>query len=203
MNIDLLVTQQGDAGLVCDFMFTSPLAGIIYDAQTHQLSFEYSDMDVLELNIPVQDDLSETMLMIPSLQVGVIEHGQIQLSRQVPLLLLNDPLGGGLNMPKAASNSVTAFEAFLRNCISGQPVHRENLDADIGADASASVIGGINRAVLDFAPHLQRQKSLEARHGYQPTGPAPSTPGMGGGPAGGGGTYKPPPRRTDDDDTQY
>lgn len=203
MNIDLFITKEGDAGLVCDEMPDNPLAGALYDAETHQLTFEYSNMDILELNIPVQDEISEILLMTPALHIGVIAEKQIHLSRQVPLMLLNDPYGAAMQMPKAASNSVIAFETFLKNCVSGQPVHRENLDTDMDMESSASVVGGINRSVLDFAPQLQRQKVLEAKHGYQPTGPAPSTPGLGGGPAGGGGTFKAPPRKTGENDSDY
>lgn len=183
MNIDLLLTQQNDAGLVSDREFESPVAGIMFDAETRQLTMEFADLDTYELNIPVEDDISEALLWATAIQVGVIANGQIQDNRQVPLMLLNDPDGmPGKERPMRPSNSVTAFENFLKACIAGQPIHRDDLGNE---DASGSVMGGINRSVLEFAPHLARQRTLEASHDLNMSGPA--APGMGMGGGGGGG----------------
>ncbi len=202
MDIDLLLTPDGQAGLVSDKGFASPVAGAMFDAQTFTFSLEFADMDSMELNIPLDNGLLPAILYAPGLQVGVIEGGQIEESWQVPLLLINDPerrrpQGG---RPLKASASVLAFEKFLRQCVTGQPVHRENLGDESSAD---SVMSGMNRAVLQFAPHLARQKTLEA----QPhLAPAPSAPGMA--PGGGGGTRnvqpprQSPPRRSTSEDEQ-
>ena len=203
MNIDLLLTNQGDAGLVCDGEFESPVAGVLFDAEMRQLTLEHANMDTVELNIPVEDDMAEALLWATSVQVGVIAGGQIQDNRQVPLMLLNDPDGApGQERPSRASNSVTAFERFLKAAVAGQPIHRDDLGDE---KVSGSVVGGINRAVLDFAPHLARQRTLEATHDLKLNGPAPSAPGMGMG--GGGGAPlrhrsvpQQQPRRTDEDE---
>ena len=182
MNIDLLVTQQGEAGLVSDQEFESPVAGIMFDNETRQLTIEFSNMDTAEMNIPVEDDISNALLWAASLQVGVILNNQVQDNRQVPLMLLNDPEGTGMRMPVKSSNSVIAFENFLKSCVTGQPIHRDDLGDE---DGTSSVVGGVNRAVLQFAPHLARQRSLEATHDLNMSGP--SAPGMGLGGGGGGG----------------
>jgi len=191
VNIDLLLTQQGDAGLVCDGAFESPVAGVIFDAEMRQITLEHANLDTAELNIPVEDDIAQALLWATSVQVGVIEGGQIQDNRQVPLMLLNDPdAEPGYDKPSRASNSVTAFERFLKACVTGQPLHRDDLGDE---DESGSVVGGMNRAVLQFAPHLARQRTLEASHDLKLHGPAPMAPGMGLG--GGGGSATPPLRQ--------
>ena len=179
MNIDLLMTRQGDAGLVCDGAFESPVAGVMFDAETRQITLEYANLDTTDLNIPVEDDIADALLWAMSMQIGVIEEGQIQDNRQVPLMLLNDPDGmPGRDAPVKPTKSVTAFEAFLKACVTGQPLHRDDLGNE---EISGSVVGGINRAVLDFAPHLARQKTLEASHDLNMGGPAVPGMGMGGG----------------------
>ncbi|MCB9989991.1 MAG: hypothetical protein H6867_01265 [Rhodospirillales bacterium] len=188
MNIDLLVTQQGDAGLVCDAGFDSPVAGVLFDAETREVTLEYANLETTHLNIPVEDDIAEMLLWAMSVQVGVIAQNQVQDNRQVPLMLLNDPDGmPGRELPMKASNSVVAFERFLKACVTGQPLHRDDLGNE---DDSGSVMGGMNRAVLQFAPHLARQRTLEATHDLNMSGPA--APGMGMGGGGGGGA---PPLR--------
>ncbi len=192
MNIDLLMTQQGDAGLVSDQEFESPVAGIMFDAQTRQITLEHANMDTVDMNIPVEDDITDALLWATSIQVGVITNGQIQDNRQIPLMLLNDPDGQpGRDAPMRPSNSVTAFEHFLKTCVTGQPIHREDLGNE---DVSGSVVGGINRAVLEFSPQLSRQRTLEASHDLN-MGGGPSAPGMNMGGGGGGGSSTPPLRQ--------
>lgn len=184
------MTAQGDAGLVCDEGFESPVAGVLFDAETRQITLEYVNLDTEELNIPVEDKAAEILLWATSVQVGVIAGGQIQDNRQVPLMLLNDPDGmPGRDLPVKPTASVSAFELFLQACVTGQPLHR----ADLGnEDEAGSVMGGINRAVLQFAPHLARQRALEASHNLNMGGPA--APGMNMG--GGGGGARPLRART-------
>lgn len=188
MNIDLLLTRQGDAGLICDTGFESPVAGVLFDAQMRQMTLEFANMDTADMNIPVEDDMTEALLWATAIQVGVVGDGKIQDSRRVPLMLLNDPDGmPGRDLPVKSSSSVRAFENFLKNCVAGQPLHR----ADLGNEGGAgSVVGGINRAVLEFAPHLARQRTLEASHDLNMGGPAAPGPKMGG-----GGSSPPPLRR--------
>lgn len=197
MNIDLLETKSGEAGLVSDKSFDSPVVGVMYDVVTQALSLEFSDMNALELNIPVDGELSMPLLHIQSIQVGTIKGGQVHDNRQVPLMLLNDSEEyRGYEMVAKPQRSVTAFEYFMKNCTAGQPVHREDLGNELSADG---VVAGLNRAVLQFAPHLARQKVLEASPKAAPAAPGPTMGGPGG--SGGGSMPSPPrPRHKDSDD---
>ena len=188
MNIDLLVTDSGEAGLVSDVMFESPVAGVMYDSLTGMITIECSDMNALDMNIPVDSDLGQYLYYSMSIQVGTIERGTIQDNRQVPLVITNNPdSAGSMQGITKISNSVLAFEAFLKNCVTGQPLHRDDLSNE---DSIEGVMSGINTEVLNFAPHLARQKTMEAAPTMAPKGPIPTGPsgmgGMGGGMAGGG-----------------
>jgi hypothetical protein len=192
VNIDLLLTSQGEAGLVSDKSFGNSIAGVMYDAQTGQVTLEFGDAEPLELNIHVEEECGSNLLHAHSIHVGVIDKGMIAESRQVPLVLQNDPFGGGNygSFPVRPRNSVTAFETFMQRTTAGQPVHRD----DLGDEASASsILGGMSSAVLQFAPHLSRQRAMEAAP--KMSGPAPKAPGMAppGARMGGGGG--PPPMR--------
>lgn len=192
MNIDLLFTEQGEAGLVADKGFPSPVAGVMFDTLTGLIALELANADSLDLNIPAGQETGQILSRLYDVHVGIIEHGLIADSRQVPIILLNDPFGGGNagHFAVKPRRSVTAFENFMRRCQSGQPVHRD----DLGDEAStASVLGGISTAVLQFAPNLARQRQLERA----PPTPAPvNAPSLGLGGRGGGGTYRAPPQQT-------
>ncbi|HTK85880.1 MAG TPA: hypothetical protein VL625_12425 [Patescibacteria group bacterium] len=193
MNIDLLLTSQGEAGLVSDEIFTSSIAGVMYDAQSGQLTLEFGDAEPLELNINVVEDCGNNLLQAHSIHVGAIENGMIAESRQVPLVLQNDPFGGGNygSFPIKPRSSVLAFENFMKRASSGQPVHRDDLGDETHA---GSVLGGMSAAVMQFAPNLTRQRAMEAAP--RMAGPAPRAPGMApGSRMGGGGGGTPPPRQ--------
>ena len=205
MNIDLLFTSGEppglEAGLVSDTGFRSPVAGVMFDMGTGLVTLEFADTDSIDLNIPVQESYLEHLFNLPAIHIGVIENGQITDYRQVPLVLMNDPFGGG-NIGRLASKprrSVAAFESFMRRCAQGQPAHR----IDLGDESSASSVtgGGMSAAVLQYAPHLARQNALEAQRHLRHD-PAPQAPGMGLGGRSGGGTVRrnPPPKRPPQDD---
>lgn len=178
VNIDLLFTSEGEAGLVSDTELVHPVAGIMYDALTGLLALEFADTDSMELNIPVEQSAGDALLHRHDLHAGIIQKGVIADGRQVPLVLINDPFGGGNTGAFAVRprKSLAAFENFMKRCISGQPVHR----ADLGnEDKGGSILGGINPAVLEFAPHLARQRTLEASPHLAPQH-APPGLGLGG-----------------------
>ncbi|MBI4030445.1 MAG: hypothetical protein HY370_02110 [Proteobacteria bacterium] len=182
VNIDLLFTSEGEAGLVSDTGLDHPVAGIMYDALTGLLALEFADTDSMELNIPVEQSAGDSLLHRHDLHAGIIQKGVIADGRQVPLVLINDPFGGGNTGAFAVRprKSLAAFENFMKRCISGQPVHR----ADLGnEDKGGSILGGINPAVLEFAPHLARQRTLEASPHLAPQH---APPGLGLGGNGGG-----------------
>lgn len=213
MNIDLLLSQNGQMGLVADALFKSAVAGVMFDTLTGILSLEFADTDSLEMNIPVEETFGRHLTQQLQIHVGVIVNDVVADNRQVPVLLFDDPFGGAHDGTFAMrpGRSVMAFESFLRRCASGQPLHRD----DLGDEKSAGgVMGGLNPAVLQFSPQLARQRAMEAAPKAAPQ-IAPSAPGfgpkgMGGGGMGGGGmsggnrgtTIPPqrPPQRRDDDE---
>lgn len=183
MNIDLLLSNQNVAGLISDESFKGSLAGVMFDAETGVMMLEFTDADSLELNIPVELSIAQILSDRVDIHLGVLERGTFADTRQLPLILQNDPFGGGNAGYFAVKprQSILDFENFLKKAIMGQPAHRE----DLGDEAAAeSLMSGFNPAVLQFAPHLARQRTMEAAPKMQPAGPGPSM-GMGGG--GGGG----------------
>ncbi len=204
MNIDLLLTANGEAGLVCDQSVGSPVAGVMFDSDTGFMSLEYTELDPLDLNIPVDDSYIETLYYATSIQIGTIIDGEIRENRQVPILLLNDPAANSDRARFAKPrNSVVAFERFLKACVRGQPLHRDDLSDET---SSGSVMGGMNTSILKFAPNLARQRTMEIAPTLAPKGPNAPGLGMGGGGGNRGGQVNPlrgrppPAHRNDDDD---
>lgn len=207
MNIDLLLANNGEAGLVCDRAAGSPVAGIMFDSDTGLLSIEYTELDPLDLNIPVDDSYVELLYYATSIHIGTIVNGEIRENRQVPVLLLNDPAANNDRARFAKPrSSVIAFERFLKACVKGQPIHREDLADE---SASGSVMGGMSAALMKFAPNLVRQRTMEIAPTLAPKGP--NAPGLHLGGGGGRGTTgqvnplrgrKPPTHRDDEDDDQ-
>lgn len=178
MNIDLLFTRDGEAGLVTADEFEHAIAGVMFDAETGLFELEFADQDSLELNISADEQYITAIVHRPKIHIGVIHGDQIDDAKQVPVLLINDPFNKGpvWKQPPEAVNSVMAFESFLKRAETGQPIHRD----DLGDEESAgSVTGGINPAVLQFAPHLARQLSMEAAPQVT-IAPSAPTFGMGG-----------------------
>lgn len=207
MNIDLLLANNGEAGLVCDRAAGSPVAGIMFDSDTGLLSIEYTELDPLDLNIPVDDSYVELLYYATSIHIGTIVDGEIRENRQVPVLLLNDPAANNDRARFAKPrSSVIAFERFLKACVKGQPIHREDLADE---SASGSVMGGMSAALMKFAPNLVRQRTMEIAPTLAPKGP--NAPGLHLGGGGGRGTTgqvnplrgrKPPTHRDDEEDDQ-
>lgn len=175
------MTEQGEAGLVCDAGLGSPAAGVMFDAETRALCVELADHSSFEMNIPVEDQMAENLLCASAIQIGTIENGEIQDNQQVPLMLVNDPEGlSTRGRPVRPSRSVLVFESFLKRCVAAQPVHRDDLGDEKTLEG---VMGGINTAVLKFAPNLARQRVMEVSPHLAPKGPA--APGLGLGRGGG------------------
>ena len=146
MNIDLLLTQQGEAGLLCDSLFPNPVAAIMLDAELHQISLEFSDMESMDLNIPVEDSFLHSLLYAEFIQVGAVVDGTISASNQVPIVFLNDPYGTGQpSIPPKAKNSVLEFENFMKRAVTGQPAHRDDLGDEATAD---SVMSGLKMSIV-------------------------------------------------------
>lgn len=213
MNIDLFTSGHGEAGLLCTAEMPDLPAGVIFDAETMELTVEYLDFDPLHLNIPVEESLMGGVLMAKHMYIAYLINEKIQDTVMTPLMFLNDPYGGefqGTGGLTQTTRSLMMFQEFMKRCNFAQAAHRESLEneGDIG-----SVLHGQSPKTLEFAPQLIRQQQMEM--GPQgPSGPAGpvqtvSMPGMGGpkmpGMGGGGGTVrrqvqpKRPPKKSDDD----
>jgi len=175
LNIDLLFTNDGEGGLVSDEAFDTPIAGIMFDLHSCSMSIEFSDMESLELNIPIEETYINALIQKPILQVGVIENGEMQTTMQVPLMYLNAPpyMSQSVGSITKSSNSVVQFDSFLKRCNRGQPLHRSDLDDD---ESTGSVMGGMSTALVEYAPHLSRQRTVEVTQQMSPNSPGPKTP---------------------------
>ena len=179
MNIDLLFTEEGEAGLISNENLVKKTVGVIMDAQTGLLTLEYVDMDYLEFNIPVDPEYFGTLDQCSQLHIGAIKDGQIAQAYQIPLMFLDDPYRAeALNQVSQSPQPLALFDRFVKHCVSGQPVNR----SDLGDDTQMGcVLGDAVPSALQFAPHLARRHAMEVSPKSAPSGPGPSGPGLGGG----------------------
>lgn len=189
MNIDLLFTRGGAAGLLSSSNWVKKVAGVLLDTKNGLITVEYADTDFLELNIPVESEYFQLLDFNQSLHLGSIVQGHISQAYQVPLLFSDDPYRNQNLTAPGDENPLTAFTYFVRACVAGQPVHRDDLSDE---STMGCILGDSSPASLEFAPHLARRHAFEAKPqldlSHLPT------LGLGGGGGGGGGTV----RRTDD-----
>jgi hypothetical protein len=195
MNIDLLFTSKGEAGLISNENLVKKVAGVVLDTQSALLTLEFVDMDYLELNIPIDGDYLVALDRCPQVHIGAIKGGHISQAYQIPFMFLDDPYRGeALSKLKQPANPLVAFDYFVKSCVSGQPVHRD----DLGDEAAMGcVLGDMGPASLQFAPHLARRHQMEAQPKAAPSGPTPSGLGLGG--SSGSGTRYIQPREDDED----
>ncbi|HBH26117.1 MAG TPA: hypothetical protein DDX54_01780 [Rhodospirillaceae bacterium] len=188
MNIDLLITAQGLAGLVAGANLPRKVVGMLFEPATGTLSLEMMDAGALPLNIPVDEELRPALAGNYFPFVGAVKGGHIAQGYQAPLAVIGDAFHAQMAAAaRPAAQPLTAFAAFMAGCVAGQPVHREDLADE---DTRGCVLGAAAPATLQFAPHLAQQRALEAA----PRGPIPHAPGLGlGGSGGGGGGYFVPP----------
>lgn len=197
MNIDLFLTSFGESGLVCDEVFPEHVSGVILDAETQELTLEFSQTGTtLHLNIPVEDEHREMMLFSPKTYIANMDDGLIAESIEVPIMYLNDPYGSDFGQStdlSAPSQSLIRFEQFMKRCQRAQAVHRENL----GDEASnSSVLRGLDPNALNYVPELVRQRMLEVGPQLANQANAPNAPLPSFGPGGGrGGPVTHPVRR--------
>ncbi len=177
MNIDLFFTGQSEAALVCAGSSPSPLAGIILDAQTRELTLEFTDGSTTHLNIPMEETYKEKVLFAHRMFVGFLEGGLLTESLTVPLLYLNDPYGsqfGDQSPLSKPTRSVPAFEQFMKRATFAQAVHRDNLGDE---QTARSVFMGADPHNLKYSPTLQRQLQLNVTAKAKA---APQAPSLGG-----------------------
>ena len=199
MDIDLLFTESGEAGLICSENLVKKAIGLVFDAQSGILTLEFNDGDYMETNIPVEQEYHGALDTAAQIHIGAIKDGHIAQAYQIPLMFLDDPYRAeALHNVREARNPLQAFEFFVKNCVRGQPVHRD----DLGDESNMGcILGDAVPSSLQFAPHLARRHALEAKPSAAPRGPGPSAPGLG---SGGGGGYTTrtsgqPPKDSDSD----
>lgn len=180
MNIDLLFTEKGEAGLISNENLARKVAGIVYDPQSGLFTLEFADMDYLDFNIPVEASYNPYIDLNEYLHVGSVKKGHIGQAYQVPLMFSDDPYRNQHNPGDGPENPLESFSAFVRGVVAGQPVHRDDLGDE---DSLGCVLGDASPAALEFAPHLARRHGLEAKPVIAPI----NAPGMGLGGGGGGG----------------
>lgn len=186
MDIDLLFTADGQAGLIANENLVQKVIGAVFDMTTGLMTLEHADMDYLELNIPVDQAFFEALEHCGHLHLGAVKNGHIAQAYQIPLIFSDDPYrGDALRAQSESPGALLAFDRFMRQCVSGQPVHRD----DLGNEGSMGcVLGDSSPVSLQFAPHLARRHALEASPKPAPaSAPRFSAPGLGGGGGAGGG----------------
>lgn len=193
MNIDLLFTEKGEAGLIASENLVKKASGVVLDMKSGILTLEYVDSDYLDLNIPVEPDFFGMLDVTAQIHVGAIKNGNIAQAYQIPFSLLDDPYRGqNISGPAQPKNPLQAFNYFVKQCMTGQPVHRSDLGDET---AMGCVLGEASPATLQFAPHLAKRHAMEVGprgapvHAPRMGGPAPGG-SMGGG-GGGYTTYRP------------
>lgn len=180
MDIDLLFTRTGEAGLIANENLIKKVAGVVFTMETGMISLELVDMDYLDLNIPVEAEFHPTLDYCYSMHVGSCKGGHISQAYQVPFLIQDDPYRGqSAEPPRQSKEPLTAFEYFIKACVSGQPIHREDLGDEEGLGC---VLGDAVPSSLQFAPHLARRRGFEAAPKLAPG----NVPGLGLGGSGGG-----------------
>ncbi len=178
MDIDLLFTKQGEAGLICSQNLAKKAIGVTFDNLTGLFIIEFADMDQLECNIPADQGFWHALEYNQQIHLGSIKNKNIAQANQIPLLFLDDPYRGEkLGRSKPHPQPLAAFSHFIARCAEGQPIHRDDLDND---EASNCILGDASPASLQFAPHLARQHALEVRPSAAPSAPGFSAPGLGG-----------------------
>ncbi len=163
MNIDLFLNPHGESGLLLDRLPMQAAAGVIYDAQTREMTVELQggEEDPLHLNIPVEDTHTDLILLTRKIYIGAVKDGQIGLTLEVPLFYLNDPYGASFadtHSGFAPRRSLKGFEQFMKRCSAAQPIHRVDLGNE---DLLGSVLRGMDPRALEFVPELLRQQLLE------------------------------------------
>lgn len=162
MNIDLLVTQKGEAGLLCSKNLIAKALGAILDTDNGILSLEFEIMDQMDLNIPIEAEYFELLDATTHLHVGSVKDNKIGQAYQIPLLFLNDPYRTQmLQHTRLPEKPLSAFHYFVKNCVLGQPVHRDDMGDE---ETIGCILGDITPSSLEFAQHLVRRHGMELQN---------------------------------------
>ncbi|MEM9469969.1 MAG: hypothetical protein AAF988_07380 [Pseudomonadota bacterium] len=204
MNIDLFMTRNGLFGLMTTEDFKEIPAGVLYDAETSEITIEFPKEDPFHCNINIDPSLSDGLIDCKKFYFGLIKNGQIDEAMRLPLLTLNDPYRDDvLKNMKAVDDTlrvVKEFGNFIKSSVFAQAVHRDDLSNE---GDSRSILNGQKTAQLSFSPRMDRQKDMVVALGPQGPQAMPqatatvSAPEPGGpkGPGGIGGSRVRPVRR--------
>jgi len=161
MNIDLFTSTTHECGLICNAMFPSMPVGIIFDVETSDMTVELLEDAPFHMNIPVQEELTNSLLNAKVIHIGFLIENEVQDTISVPIMLLNDPYGGefsGMNPATKPTRSIIAFEDFMKRCAYAQALHRDNLGDETD---SVSILRSNDPKNLQFAASLTRQRQAE------------------------------------------
>ncbi len=162
MNIDLLVTQKGEVGLLCSKNLIGRASATILDPSNGMLVVEFATMDSMGLNIPIESEFFDLLDNSPFLHVGSVVDGKIGQAYQVPLMILNDPYRMQLlGHAKPPEKPLSAFRYFAQNCVLGQPVHRDDMGDE---STSGGILGDTSPSSLEFAQQLTKRHSMELQN---------------------------------------
>ena len=105
MDIDLLFTGEGEAGLIANGNFVKKAIGVVLDNKSGILTLEYADSDYMEFNIPVESDFFAALDANAHIHVGAIKNGNIAQAYQVPLMFFVAAYPGEMLGPGRAAAS--------------------------------------------------------------------------------------------------
>lgn len=177
MNIDLLISRNNEAGLLCSENLISKAVGAILDTENGQLSFEFEQMEPMELNIPIEAEFYDLIESSPLIHVGSVKNGEIGQAYQIPLYILNDPYRTQmLEQAEKPKVPLQAFYYFVKNCFLGQPAHRDDMGNE---DTSGCILGDTTPSSLEFAKELTKRHGMELQSAPS-LNVAPSGLGLGG-----------------------
>jgi len=86
MDIDLLFTEKGGAGLIANENFVKKMLGAVLDTKTGLFIAEFNDGDFMETNIPVEGEYFDTLDHCAIIHIGAVKNGNIAQAYQVPLM---------------------------------------------------------------------------------------------------------------------
>ncbi|HEY8963557.1 MAG TPA: hypothetical protein VIN59_03740 [Alphaproteobacteria bacterium] len=164
MQIDLLVSPQGDVGLVGNHTFDTDVSGVIFDVAERSLTLEFGQsMDSLRMNIPVADDFVDALKASPYIHVIAVEKQRVMQAVLPPLMKVsvNEDDFEFANVYRGMSH----MQDWLARSRFAQSVHRDNL-----ADESSSrgILFDVSPATLKVAPQLAqalaKQQSLDRQN---------------------------------------
>lgn len=184
MNLDLVVANNNEIGIISDTPFKKEIEAIQLDQESKMITIGFAGgKDVQLLNVPIGDPMTPYILENDRCHVAVLNNGHITDARQVPVFITNpvpETFAHFHTGPHIASVSLVAMSFFIQKPESGQPLHRD----DLGDEQSLHKISHqMALPSLQLAPHLvkalQNEKSLAMAQKLQPQAPAPQAPGLG------------------------